>query len=113
MPRLLDLSNSELKATVDESDWELVFARSWYLTSNGYVASWLIGERAMVLLHRYVTDAPPKTHVDHKMGDKLDNRKSELRVTSPSLNQVNRRKRNKNNASGIRGVDRCGNRWRA
>lgn len=60
-------------------------------------------------------NAPPRTHVDHINGDKLDNRRANLRVVTCQTNQANRRYPNKNNTSGARGVGYIAalNKWRA
>ena len=58
-------------------------------------------------MHRVITDAPPKTHVDHiehKLHTSLDNRKINLRVSTPSQNTRNKKGKNKNNQSGHRNV---------
>jgi hypothetical protein len=49
-------------------------------------------------------DNPVQLGVHHKNGDPLDNRKSQLRVTSDSNNKRNRKGRNTNNISGYRNV---------
>lgn len=54
-------------------------------------------------MHRFLTGAPKGKEVDHKNGNGLDNRISNLRVCSPSENQHNRG-RQKNNKSGFKGV---------
>lgn len=54
-------------------------------------------------MHRLLTNAPKGSQVDHINGDKLDNRKINLRVCTHSQNQINRGKQ-KNNTSGFKGV---------
>ena len=44
------------------------------------------------------------SHIDHINRDPADNRLVNLRVTTPSVNGLNRRGPNKNNATGVRGV---------
>ena len=64
-------------------------------------------------LERFVTDAPPKTHVDHEDQDPLNNRKYNLRVTSVENNIKHRKSKNSNNSSGFRNVfwDSTDKRW--
>jgi hypothetical protein len=104
-------------SVVDGCDLSLLKGRTWYRLQTGYVGAveYTGGHRKMVLLHRLIMDAPPDTHVDHINGDKLDNRRANLRVTTPSINQVNRHALNRNNRSGLRGVCWCAkrSRWRA
>lgn len=57
-------------------------------------------------LHRVLTDAPSGSVVDHINGDTLDNRRSNLRVTTQSLNLCNRTYNQ--NSNGYRGVERSG-----
>lgn len=63
-----------------------------------------------VQLHRVVLVAPEGIDVDHRDGDGLNNRRSNLRFADDSQNQANRHKLTKN-SSGYRGVTfhrRCG-----
>lgn len=83
---------------VDPEDAHLL-AAGGRITAQGYV-----GINRADLLHRVITNATPGTHVDHINGDKLDNRRENLRVVTPQINQVNRKRRNRNNTSGHRGV---------
>lgn len=54
-------------------------------------------------MHRFIMDAPKGQQVDHINGNKLDNRKSNLRICSHSENLRNQRKP-KDNKSGFKGV---------
>lgn len=104
-PRILDLPHGH-RTLISEADLPLVDGLTLYRGTNGYVyfSTWKDGRTNPRTLHRLLIDAPSGTHVDHINGDKLDNRRENLRVVSPSINQANRKRLNKNNRSGIRGV---------
>lgn len=95
-------------AIIDTHDVDRLKGRRWNLF-NGYVGS---KYPAFVYLHRFLVGASKGSHVDHKDGDKLNNRRKNLRHTSPSKNQGNRKVRNKNNTSGYRGVMFSRDSWR-
>lgn len=87
---------------IDDEDFNLVSKYTWHLNHKGYVRSEIKGRQ--VMLHRVVMSVTdPKLQVDHIKGNKLDNRKSQLRVCTNQQNQFNRGK-NKNNTSGFKGV---------
>lgn len=113
-PRLLDLPHGFV-TQIDEADWSLVQSLALYRGTNGYTcfSTWENGAHRSQTLHRFLMNAPKGSHVDHINGDKLDNRRENLRVVTPSRNQVNRKSLNKNNRSGVRGVDRSFGKWRA
>lgn len=100
---------------VDDEDVTLASQYRWHVTGNGYVQAARMRNRVRThwLLHRLITDAPPGTHVDHINGDTLDNRRCNLRVVTPAINQANRKRLHPKNTSGIRGVARHsdGVRW--
>lgn len=106
-PHLLDLSHG-FQTVVDEDDWPTIQHLTLYRGTNGYVyfSRWENGRSNPRTLHGFLMAAPKGTHVDHVNGDKLDNRRSNLRVVTPQINQVNRRRLNRNNKSGVRGVQR-------
>lgn len=116
--RLLDLPHG-YATQIDESDWPAVQALTIYRGSNGYAfySTWGNGKSTPRTLHSLLVAAPKGMHVDHVNGDKLDNRRANLRIVTPQRNQVNRRKLSKANASGTRGVAWTGasstNPWRA
>lgn len=99
-------------------DYALGLSRRWSLDKGGYPA-WhyfdvKLGKSVMVYLHRLVARAPAGVLVDHKHGDKLDARRSQLRRATPSQNSANRRLRLATKSSRFKGVTRhpCG-RWQA
>jgi len=97
--RLLDLQ-------IDAEDEALLEGLTLYLGTNGYVyySVWKDGKSTPFTLHGLLMGHHSGMHIDHINGDKLDNRRSNLRVVTPQVNQINRKRRNKNNTSGLRGV---------
>lgn len=93
---------------VDKEDYCKVESYFWTL-SGGYVLC------QGVLLHRLIMDAPKDLDVDHINGNKLDNRKCNLRICSCTENirhKVNIGKNNKSGKCGVNFEKRC-NKWHA
>lgn len=105
-PILLDLKDGK-QTVVDVADWPRVRELTVYLGTNGYAyySKWEDGRSYPRTLHSLLVDAPKGSHIDHVNGDKLDNRRENLRVVTPQRNQVNRKRPNKNNTTGVRGVN--------
>lgn len=70
------------------------------------------GRKKLVRMHRAILGALDDQDVDHVNGNKLDNRKVNLRIATRSENSANRRVGSRN-TSGFKGVHRSGARWRA
>lgn len=68
-------------------DDDFEYDRNIYVRNNGYAVICI--KRKNVLLHRYIMDAPKGTLVDHINGNKLDNRKCNLRFANKSQNAGN------------------------
>lgn len=82
------------KVIVDDDVPEEITKPRWYY-NNGYAKrdGQKNGKRYHVLMHRFlagVTEPGNKIHVDHINGDTLDNRRQNLRITTPSQNHQNR-----------------------
>lgn len=67
-------------AILDETDVERIGGYSWSTQATGYAGA-KIGGR-LVLLHRYILDAPVGALVDHINGNRLDNRRANLRFVN-------------------------------
>jgi hypothetical protein len=81
-------------ARIDAEDLEKVTRYSWNV-SNGYAATtqgW--GEyQERIGMHRLVTDCPKGMVPDHINADRLDNRKINLRICTPSENSKRKQKK--------------------
>ena len=85
---------------VDLMDIEKVLKYRWYLGPSGYAQN----KNKRIRLHRYIMGlADDSLVIDHINHDKLDNRKSNLRICTHSENHAARRIQS-NNTSGYKGV---------
>lgn len=113
----LTLSNGSI-CLIDDEDFGLVSQYHWHVDDAGYARTniWRDGRKQSApRMHRLVMDVTdPNTHVDHINGNKLDNRKSNLRLCNRRQNLQNRTKQS-NNKSGYKGVvyDKSRARWKA
>lgn len=75
---------------VDDEDYEFYNQWKWQLSPTGYVArsAHIQNIRRRVYLHRLVTRCPSDKVVDHINKNRLDNRKSNLRICSQKENTV-------------------------
>lgn len=106
--RTIPLSRG-LEAIVDAADYEALSAFKWYAlsTGDGFYAAKGSGSRpgGVVLMHRLLCAAPSGRQVDHINGQRLDNRRANLRLCTQAQNRCNAGIR-ANNRSGFKGVSR-------
>lgn len=89
-------------ALVDDEDYERLYKHKWHLHSAGYATNWGTINGYM---HRFILGITGRSKVvDHINGDKLDNRKINLRICSHSRNMNHRVKLSRNNTSGFIGI---------
>lgn len=100
-----------------EYKWGVYFdpcTNSFYVISTAYRGMLKDKPRyETIYLHRFllgITDR--KTHVDHENHNMLDNRDENLRVSSHTDNNKNRKSKNSNNKSGYRNVSWIDGYWR-
>jgi hypothetical protein len=112
------------RTLVSPEDAELVEPYKWYRTAYDYAETrlWLRGQgrHRTVKMHRLIMDildAGPTLQVDHINGERLDNRRENLRVVTAAENQANRHgiSSRPNRTSRFRGVWWCrtNKRWMA
>ena len=107
---------------IDHEDYEKVKAIKWHIKD---VKKSMKGEyyfchteskngRRNIYLHRFIVGAGEYSgiDVDHINGDRLDNRKSNLRICEHKHNTWNR-KISRKNTTGFKGVCMVGNKYRA
>jgi hypothetical protein len=98
------------KFQISTSDVELVKKYKWSIARDGYPVANVDGVTKK--LHYYLMGKVSDCYIDHINGDKLDNRRENLRVATFSQNACNS-DIGKNNTSGFKGVywDKKHKRW--
>jgi hypothetical protein len=101
-------------AEIDLQDLDDVRDIAWTLDPRGYVAGRPPGFKTSTTLHRWIIFGAAKGGgVDHASGDRLNNRRSNLRIATHTQNMRNTRLK-VTNSSGFKGVTTTAEgRWRA
>lgn len=88
--KTIDLINGG-KTIVDSDDYELFSKFRWFQNSGGYAhrQGWTDKVHWTIWLHREINKTPPHLFTDHINGNKLDNRKCNLRTCNKSQNGAN------------------------
>lgn len=82
---------------VDEEDYEYLNQWKWHYTkvrNDGYAVRWVRispTKLKIVRMHRLIMNPPDEMYIDHINGDRLDNRKCNLRVCTNIQNSWNRK----------------------
>lgn len=98
------------RAIVDLYDWQVFVCKyTWCCHTPGgrpyaIAADPYSDDRTHVHMHRLIVNAPKRTIVDHINGDSLDNRRSNLRITTQRGNNRNRRTLPERRSSQFKGV---------
>jgi hypothetical protein len=90
-------------AAIDIDDIELVSGKSWHFGKGYAVRNNVANHEHTQYMHRLIAKTPVGLFTDHKNGDKLDNRKQNLRNATKNQNEHNTPLRS-NNTSGFKGV---------
>lgn len=101
------ITNKHEEILVDDEDYVILSQHHWYVT-NGYAITTIDDKK--VRMHRLIMDAPKGLEVDHINGNRIDNRRSNLRLVTRQQNGKNLGI-NPRNKSGVTGVYWHDNRW--
>jgi len=107
---LLGANGKGLSAKCDQADLPLVQEWDWFLSRDGYALGRNeYGHR--IMMHRLILPAPKGFVTDHFNGNRLDNRRSNLRAVSLSKNGLNPNNRRKESSGPFRNVYTRGDRF--
>lgn len=79
-------------AIVDDEDYEELSKHKWFYSTHGYAvrnSSWVNGKRTMIWMHRVINKTPDGFDTDHIDGNKIDNRKGNIRTVTRQQNIFN------------------------
>jgi hypothetical protein len=103
-------------ALVDDADYEWLNKYKWYSGARGYVISSTTadGKKGVMYMHREIMKTPRDMQTDHINGNKLDNRRSNLRICTSAQNRANKGKQS-NNTAGYKGIcwSKAAKKWQA
>lgn len=115
MKRLKIGRNKDKEVIVDDCDYNKVKDYAWYINSGGavYRTTYKSNNIKCITLHRFILDVDDSgLYVVHKNGNKLDNRRNNLKIISRS----NRRAliaKFKRGSSKYKGVSAYLGKWKA
>lgn len=77
---------------IDNEDFDKISKYKWSYDKYAFRVDWSGNKPKKILLHRFIMDVPKNMEIDHINRDKLDNRKSNLRIVTKQQNSLNRNK---------------------
>lgn len=97
-------------AIVDDEDFDALSTFKWHLSTNGYVVCDIFIQkyprlRIYLYMHRSIFSVSKGKIVDHFNRNKLDNRRSNLRIGT-QVDNMHNIGRHKDNNTGYKGVQR-------
>lgn len=87
-------------ALIDNEDYLELNQWKWSYLNGGYAVR--IKKEKMIYMHRVIMNPPKNMDIDHKNGNKLDNRKSNLRIATRSQNFANKMSKNRWGFKGVK-----------
>ncbi len=109
--------NKGKAALVDDADYEVIKSYTWFFSDLGYAKTtiWKNNKATQLRMHHMINGKTKKgEYTDHINGNKLDNRRENLRICTNAENMRNRPAPS-SNTSGYKGVTwhKQRNRWAA
>lgn len=72
---------------IDDEDYDFVSQHAWCRSCSGYIVGWVRGKTRR--LHRVLMNTPDGFDTDHIDGNRMNNKKSNLRICTHSENVYN------------------------
>lgn len=82
--------NEKCRVLIDTNDIDLIKNIRWYFGANGYIMGHT-KDRKNITLHKVLTKTGQRELVDHINGNKLDNRRENLRLATHQQNNFNKK----------------------
>jgi hypothetical protein len=119
MTKKIEMSNGKGFTLVDDDDYEQLAKHKWCKNSAGYAMRTRkmsdVISGAKIYMHRHILGLRPgdKLQCDHINGNKLDNRRKNLRVVTNQQNHWNKKKPSGRYTSQYKGVhwDKIQKKW--
>lgn len=108
-PEYVEVAVGNRTAIIDFDDLPLVQGHRWYINKGGYAFASIGGRN--VTMHRLIMGVDPSKMMDHKDGNRLNNRRANLRFCTAQENARNRHV--VAGRSRFKGVRRDRGMWRA
>lgn len=99
--KILKMSKNE-KCLISQEDYNLLSSYKWHKNIQGYASARINGK--LLLMHRFLLNPKTNLTVDHINGNKLDNRRINLRILEKQQNNENKTKKMKGATSTFFGV---------
>jgi len=113
MSKNIVLHNGEV-TKVDDEDYEYLNQWKWGFEGRYvYRREYKEGKYKKIYLHRFLMNTPKGLDTDHINGDKMDNRRSNLRIATRSQNNMNQKPQTRVTSSKYKGVwiDKRNGKW--
>lgn len=96
--KLIDISTPKHPNTftmVDDADYDWLNQWKWFMDGCGYARrnQWIDGKQKTIFMHREILNPPPGMMGDHRFGNRLDNRRENLRICTRAENGMNQKPR--------------------
>ena len=106
-PRTRFLKIKGKKVLIDEDDFPVISRLTWHIDSGYATTTFITNNKKTykIFMHRLILQSKRGYVVDHKNGNRLDNRKENLQYATHSQNSQNQ-KRKINKKSGFLGVEK-------
>lgn len=97
----IQLNNKGAFALVSDADYERLNKYSWALDTNGYAVSRRVSGLVCGRMHRNILTPPLGMFVDHINGNRIDNRRENLRCATKAQNGMNSKVRKGRKYKGV------------